>query len=77
MLKGLINGLASSPAITCQIPEIITKVVDIITAPDTLQEIFTGLIYIVMSIVEALPSIISSLLNAIPTILTNVIDMFL
>lgn len=78
MLKGLINGLVKAlPQLLAKIPEIITKVVDIITAPDTLKEIFTGLIYIVMSIVEALPSIISSLLNAIPTILTNVIDMFL
>lgn len=78
MLKGLINGLVKAlPQLLAKIPEIITEVVDIITAPDTLQEIFTGLIYIVMSIVEALPSIIGSLLNAIPTILTNVIDMFL
>lgn len=75
ILTAIIDGITNNvDKIVNTMVEMITKVAQIFSKPDSLQKIFNGAITLFMKIIEAMPKIIEALANALPTIIESIVQ---
>lgn len=75
MLTTLVQGLADAlPTLVPQIVEIVTKIVEILTEPDTLSQLIVAAVQIIGALIQGLIQAIPSIIAAIPRIIQAIVQ---